>query len=375
MGNSVNQQEVKIFIDEMSETSDVNDNFLKEDCSNFLKDHGRLLLDKYFESSFVAYFVNLKEIQILNFIKNTTKYLKFEIEGDSSKNIKFTIDLIYLILQAVYKKYNNFRDLFYFAGNWYITLVQETIESTSLNEDTCTEKHLDIFPLNIIKIIVNYINEHILSNKNNDNPVKEFELKYSLIRIIFFIIFYQKSNDFLGKNYVEYFDPIKIIFEKILDKQSINKFFSFLFYGFCNGISSIFTFKTEKGIRKEDFENYVKILLNITVFFIFDINKFFFVPLKEKEFDEVCFENEYNEKIFKYLMNQVYPKEKINDIIKDYNDNYQNNFISVLEYNNQVLNEFIISFFSNYEKFNINYRKLIKIMIIYFFEVYEVNLY
>ena len=74
-------------------------------------------------------------------------------------------------------------------------------------------------------------------------------------------------------------------------------------------------------------------------------------------------------------MNQVYPKEKINDIIKDYNDNYQNNFISVLEYNNQVLNEFIISFFSNYEKFNINYRKLIKIMIIYFFEVYEVNLF
>ena len=148
-----------------------------------------------------------------------------------------------------------------------------------------------------------------------------------------------------------------------------------MFYGFCNGISSIFTFKTEKGIRKEDFENYVKILLNITVFFIFDINKFFFVPLKEKEFDEVCFENEYNEKIFKYLMNQVYPKEKINDIIKDYNDNYQNNFISVLEYNNQVLNEFIISFFSNYEKFNINYRKLIKIMIIYFFEVYEVNLF
>jgi hypothetical protein len=347
----------------MSETSNVNEQYIKEDCSRFLEVNGRFLIDKKFESSFIMYFVELKEDQMLNFLKNSTKYLKYEIESETHKNLKFTLDLINIILQAIYKKYKNLRELFSYS-------ISDLTENTNLLKED-RERVLNVFPLYIIKTVFLYINQ-LEKNKGRENVFNQFQVKSSLVKIIYYLIYYQKTNEYIGKTYVEFFDPFKILLENLLDGHDLNGFLSFIFNDFCQGIKVLLINKLEKGLKREDLENYVKFLLNILIFFIFDLNKFFFIPLREKEFDEVCFENDYNEKIFKFIINQVFPKQRITDIITNYNTSFHNMIISVVQSNTNVLNDFIISFFTNYEKFSVSYRKIIKILIIYFLEVYEV---
>ncbi len=77
MGNKLNTEKLNHFISEISETTDINESFLKQEFLSFYENVGvESTKNPLFVSCFHDNFNKLEEYQIFNFIKNLIAYIK-----------------------------------------------------------------------------------------------------------------------------------------------------------------------------------------------------------------------------------------------------------------------------------------------------------
>jgi len=138
MGNKFNTENLNNFISEISETIDINENFLKQEFYSFYEN---VSIDStkniHFITSFQENFNKLEEYQIFNFIKNLLAFMKCEyndykeqesqqgLQGQGLQNnyLKPSAEILSLIVDNIYLKFKTLRELFLKSSNYFYLIM------------------------------------------------------------------------------------------------------------------------------------------------------------------------------------------------------------------------------------------------------------
>ena len=212
------------------------------------------------------------------------------------------------------------------------------------------------------------------------------------ISILYDILFYQKANEITSKNYLEYIDIFKFVIIHYItenEKNYLDKFINKLIYSCYNFITNkgfIFSDKENLSFINSFFEKNTKELENFICFnfyiflwFCIDVNKFLFKSTlgdekNNQNTNEFYFEDDYNEKIYVFIM-RVFSqndKETFLAIIKKYNKTFQLAIKTTILENIKTFKEFLPYFYLNIDNFSYKFKILVKMMIIYILEFDQV---
>jgi hypothetical protein len=380
MGNKIDTIKIKQNIGEISETSDVNESFLKTEFKTLYElINSNIKNNNDLQKVFIDIFSELNEDSIINFSKNLINYLQIQLI-ENVTTINLSLDLLLLILEVIYTKHKNLREIF----SYTITKISEKYNKNDFKEDetnnTINTAIREAFPFNVLIFAVDLVtnDEFFIKETNFKSDIEKLEISRKLIKIIYYIAYFQKNNDISTKTFIEFFDPFKIllsctnIFSKLTVNKLIVKLFLIVFANFTNYVN----YEIDPNITRQDFEEYIKLSFHLLIWFCYDINKFFFREVNTNESVEFYFENEFNRKFFSFLTAYILNIKEDNTIIKivdNYNKFYSECLIAVILYNNHLFKSFVNNFFSNYEKFNVSFKTNVKFFLIYLFEINPVK--
>ena len=282
------------------------------------------------------------------------------------------------------KDHKDFKD---HKENTDTTLLNSGSPSSSSNlSNLVTKENIDsVFPINILKFVIALYNDDEFHHKTYTNPVDLYEFNKVLLQIIFNILNYQKFHYHYDKNFIEYFDLSKFFLSSdlIVSEEIFKRFMNKLFINITSFFKAHINNFLDLHIIKKDYESYLFINVQIFLSLIYDYNKQFFTNVKEKEYDELFFETEFNEKAYKFINSyllKINPSTSsststnsntnIIEAIKNYNIFFKEILISIIQYSSKNFIDFINLFLDNYEKIVQTFQIFVKILIIYFFEIY-----
>jgi hypothetical protein len=373
MGNKIEPVKVKQFVTEISETTEITETFLKSEFRSLYDSLGKDI--RYNQEFMKVLKENILELDldsIIKFIKNLIVYLNLLIKENTLQDTKNTLDILLLLIDSLFEKEKNFRQIFIQSIN--------SIINKDPDDEEIKEIFVNTFPFNVVYLCIDlYTNQEIFINFNftNSSENEPFEISYLLSKILFNLIYFQKNNEQVSKSYVEHFDSFKFFLscEKIFSKEKIEKFIANLFFTFSMNFNKMIK---NYGNKKDSTENFSIINFYLFLWFCYDYNKFFFSEctkdILNNEVTEIFFENEFNEKVFNLIQNILFSENKMNivQVINNYNNLYSEIISNTVLYNTNVFKEFIYNFFENYEKFGSSFKLSVKVLLIYIFETIQV---
>lgn len=295
--------------------------------------------------------LDMKEEYILNIIDNTVKYTEAHL--DNSSNIRFSIELLSLLVDSIYNRFGNLRDL--------LTV------SFSILKDRFT------FPFNVLNLCISiYSNDNFFQNKDVfKNHIEVFEINNLLAKIIYNIIFYQKYNKTLSKHCVEYLDVFKLyLSSNAIDNETVYKFIVGLFLNVFINFKNLTDDILDPNIPIKRLESYIVHNFYLLLWFCVDVNKFFFP--ENIDVAEYKYENEYNKLVDDITKNIFHKEESITSVISSSNKFYYDSIKNILLYNTHIVRNFILTFFNNEDNLTSHFRNATKMILIYFFELNQV---
>lgn len=370
MGNKIEPSKVKQFVNEISETTEITETFLKSEFRNLYDSLGKdIRFNHEFMHNLKASVLELDLESIFKFIKNLIAYINIIIRENSLQDTKNTLDILLILIESLYEKEKNLREIF--------TQSFSSIIDKDPDEEEISETFMNTFPFNVVYLCIDlYTNQEIFIKFNFTNSAENepFEISYLLSKIIFNLIYFQKNNEQQTKSYVEHFDSFKFFLasEKIFSKEKSEKFIENLFFTFLRNFNDMI--KNNRS-KKDQIENFSVINFYLFIWFCYDLNKFFFSESLNNEATDIYFENEFNEKVFSIVQNFLpYSSSKMNivQVIGKYNSQYSEIINHTVLYNLNIFKEFVYNFFENYEKFSISFKFSGKVLIIYIFENIQV---
>jgi len=406
---------------------------------------------KELERVVVEIILELNDESILNFLQNLVEFMYIckkenfinddkRNTGKNHDNIYFSFHLMQLIIDSNSK---NFHELILFSlENFYLNKFSNCVDfndillesdhritSYDCEADTKNFMHINLtFPINIINICMEYYIELLEVLENLD-----FELLQIITNILSYFLNFNKCV-LTNKNFVEFIDPFKFFFyidrsftQNLNTSQTVNSGKSF--FNFINKLVFMFLkhvneyFIDNKSERNECF---ILETFELLMWFCFDVNKFFFFrknvgsdimlggenlkinpqssfvidPDKvdeqitqkensniEKVENEYFFENNFNEKVFKFLsdnykfklgmLSNIKTNPEIEiffspiQIVEDYNNLISETIHSTFLNNPNLFKDFVFNYFNNYwsnQKFNQRFKTCVKVFLIYLFE-------
>jgi hypothetical protein len=375
MGNKIEPVKVKQFVTEISETSEITETFLKSEFRSIYDSLGKNnRLNQEFMKNLKQTLIELDLESIFIFIKNLIAYIHIILKENLFQDTKNTLDILLLLIDYLYEKEKNLREIFIQSFN--------SIIINDPDDDEIKEVFKNTFPFNVVYLCIDlYTNEEIFTKFNLTNSFEneQFEISYLLSKILFNLIYFQKTNEQVSQSYVEHFDSFKFFFlsEKIFPKEKFVKFIDTLFFTFLRNFNYMIK---NNGSNKDQIENFSIINFYLFIWFSYDLNKFFFSECSKdilnNEVTDIYFENEFNEKVFsiieKILFSDTTCKINIVQVINEYNIRYSEIINDTVIYNLNTFKEFLHNFFENYEKFSFSFKFSVKVLIIYIFETVQV---
>jgi hypothetical protein len=298
----------------------------------------------------------MKEEYLLNLIDNTVKYV--ETNQESSTSLKFSVELLSLLIDCVYHRYGNLRNLL-------------VLSISFLNFTHDVDRIRDIFPFNVLSLSINlYSNENFFQNKDVfKNHIDIFEVANSLSKIIYNIIYYQKNNQTIAQHCVEHLDVFKLYFSSdAIDNEVVYKFMVGLFLNVFINFKNLTDDILDPNIPKKLLESYIVHNFYLLLWFCVDVNKFFFV----EDDGEYNFENEFNQAVYTLSKNILHKNKSLSVVVKSSNKFYSDSLKNILLYNTHIVRNFILTFFNNEDTLTVNFRNSAKMILIYFFELNQV---
>jgi hypothetical protein len=393
MGNKVDAPKVRQFITEISETTEISENFLKSEFKNLLDNINNIQTGKIsgqIKPILEEILSDLNTEAILNFIQNLIEYLKYEISD--IKNFKICLELLEIILNSIYLANQNLRDFLIFSINKclnkYNSFDKARISENKLN---CLKK---CFPVNLIIFLVDLIIDEEFFEKKSlfQNEVEKFEVKLLLTKILYNTVYFQRVHNVQGKNYIDYLDICKTFFTSyIFSEFKFNKFLSQLF---SNSIVQFLNYYRNKEKLDKNHFSFMRLNSVILFWFCVDINKFFFSDLAKSanalpKNSEFYFDNEFNEKVFQFSLKFLIQEEEVKNLettspqlnpsysyfefINQYNLQHKKHFKLIIQNYSTAIKDAINQFYINYDKIPHNLTELGKIFILYSFETNTVS--
>ena len=209
--------------------------------------------------------------------------------------------------------------------------------------------------------------------------VDKFDFTYRLMNIIFCIVHICDSNfEKSSLSSIEFLDTIKLFLflqtEKnfFISLENQKKFLLKLYNTSIHNFETLVNNKVNPIIDKKKFEKFIFMNIYLFWYLLCDRNKNILIDINSKNIDNNKVKNTFNIKSIAILkkMCDINNEQGVNDLIKKYNNYFNDIILKELEKTNDKFMIFIQNVYTNISYLSEIAQNLIKIIILYIFEIY-----
>ena len=374
-GKKLNKTLVESYIFAISIKDNIEE--LKEIFENLLPN---IPLDNYYSIDvYNELFSEFDYDQINNFSNNLCKKIEEKMK-DNLEQLNYCTELLLNFTVSIFVKFNTVRELITKSYN----IIIENKKNENLNKILSKS-----FPFNIFILCVNAItNEEFFFRKDIfQKEVDKFDFTYRLMNIIFCIVHICDSNfEKSAKSSIEFFDPFKLFLflqeEKnkkniFISQENQKKFLIKLYNTSIHNFETLVNNKINPIIDKKKFEKFIFMNIYMLWYLLCDRNKNILNDMNSNNIYNTKVKNTFNIKTISILkkiceINDININEEqgVNEVIKKYNNFFNKIILEELEKTNDIFMVFIQNVYTNIYYLSDIAKNLIKIIILYIFEIY-----
>ena len=291
---------------------------------------------------------------------------------DNLEQLNYCTELLLNFTVSIFVKYNTVRELMTKTYN----IISEKNNNESINSILSKS-----FPFNVFISCVNAItNEEFFFRKDIfQKEVDKFDFTYRLMNIIFCIVHICDSNfEKSSLSSIEFLDTIKLFLflqtEKnfFISLENQKKFLLKLYNTSIHNFETLVNNKVNPIIDKKKFEKFIFMNIYLFWYLLCDRNKNILIDINSKNIDNNKVKNTFNIKSIAILkkMCDINNEQGVNDLIKKYNNYFNDIILKELEKTNDKFMIFIQNVYTNISYLSEIAQNLIKIIILYIFEIY-----
>ena len=291
---------------------------------------------------------------------------------DNLEQLNYCTELLLNFTVSIFVKYNTVRELMTKTYN----IISEKNNKESINSILSKS-----FPFNVFISCVNAItNEEFFFRKDIfQKEVDKFDFTYRLMNIIFCIVHICDSNfEKSSLSSIEFLDTIKLFLflqtEKnfFISLENQKKFLLKLYNTSIHNFETLVNNKVNPIIDKKKFEKFIFMNIYLFWYLLCDRNKNILIDINSKNIDNNKVKNTFNIKSIAILkkMCDINNEQGVNDLIKKYNNYFNDIILKELEKTNDKFMIFIQNVYTNISYLSEIAQNLIKIIILYIFEIY-----
>ena len=297
---------------------------------------------------------------------------------DNLDQLNYCTELLLNFTVSIFVKYNTVREL--------ITKSYNNILENKNNEDI----NLIIsksFPFNVFILCINAItNEEFFFRKDIfQKEVDKFDFTYRLMNIIFCIVHICDSNfEKSSQSSIEFLDTIKLFLflqnEKniFITQENQKKFLIKLYNTSIHNFETLVNNKINPIIDKKKFEKFIFMNIYLFWYLLCDRNKNILIDMNSNNIDNNKVRNTFNIKTISIIkkiceikdINDTKKEQGVFEIIEKYNNYFNKIIFEELEKSNDKFMLFIQNVYMNLYYLSDIAQNLIKIIILYIFEIY-----
>ena len=324
-------------------------------------------LDNYYSiDTYNELFSEFDYEQINIFSNNICKLIEQKMQ-EKLGQLNYSTELLLNFTVSIFVKFNTVREL--------ITKTYNLILDKN-NDITITLSKS--FPFNIFILCVNALtNEQFFFRQDIfQKEVDKFDFTYRLMNIMFCIVHICDSNfEKSSQSSIEFLDTIKLFLlnskkDLFISQENQKKFLIKLYNTSIHNFETLVNNKINPIIDKKKFEKFIFMNIYLLWYLLCDRNKNILIDLNSN-FETKC-KNTFNIKTISILKKlcDIKNENEVNDIIKNYNNFYIDIILKELEKTNDIFMIFIQNFYTNIYYLSEIAQNLIKIIILYVFEIY-----
>ena len=323
-------------------------------------------LDNYYSiDAYNELFSEFDYEQINTFSNNICLLIEQKMK-EKLNQLNYCAELLLNFTVSIFVKYNTVRELITKSYNNILDKNNDIINTISKS-----------FPFNIFILCVNSItNEEFFFRQDIfQREVDKFDFSYRLMNIMFCIVHICDSNfEKSSQASIEFIDTIKLFLlntkkDLFIDQEKQKKFLIKLYNTSIHNFETLVNNKINPIYDKKKFEKFIFFNIYLLWYILFDPNR---NVLNDININETKAKNTFNIKTFSILKKllEIEDEKDINNKVKEYNDFFGIIIREELEKSNDKFMVFIHNFYLNISYLSEVAQNLIKIIILYVFEIY-----
>ena len=323
-------------------------------------------LDNYYSiDAYNELFSEFDYEQINTFSNNICLLIEQKMK-EKLNQLNYCAELLLNFTVSIFVKYNTVRELITKSYNNILDKNNDIINTISKS-----------FPFNIFILCVNSItNEEFFFRQDIfQREVDKFDFSYRLMNIMFCIVHICDSNfEKSSQASIEFIDTIKLFLlntkkDLFIDQEKQKKFLIKLYNTSIHNFETLVNNKINPIYDKKKFEKFIFFNIYLLWYILFDPNR---NVLNDININETKAKNTFNIKTFSIIKKllEIKDEKDINTKVKEYNDFFGIIIREELEKSNDKFMVFIHNFYLNISYLSEVAQNLIKIIILYAFEIY-----
>ena len=323
-------------------------------------------LDNYYSiDAYNDLFSEFDYEQINTFSNNICLLIEQKMK-EKLNQLNYCAELLLNFTVSIFVKFNTVRELITKSYNNILDKNNDIINTISKS-----------FPFNIFILCVNSItNEEFFFRQDIfQREVDKFDFSYRLMNIMFCIVHICDSNfEKSSQASIEFIDTIKLFLlntkkDLFIDQEKQKKFLIKLYNTSIHNFETLVNNKINPIYDKKKFEKFIFFNIYLLWYILFDPNR---NVLNDININETKAKNTFNIKTFSIIKKllEIKDEKDINNKVKEYNDFFGIIIREELEKSNDKFMVFIHNFYLNISYLSEVAQNLIKIIILYVFEIY-----
>ena len=323
-------------------------------------------LDNYYSIDAYNELFSEFDYEQINVFSNNICLLMEQKMKEKLNQVNYCAELLLNFTVSIFVKYNTVRELITKSYNNILDKNNDIISTISKS-----------FPFNVFILCINSItNEDFFFRQDIfQREVDKFDFSYRLMNILFCIV-HICDSDFKKSSQasIEFIDTIKLFLlntkkDLFISQEKQKKFLIKLYNTSIHNFETLVNNKINPIIDKKKFEKFIFFNIYLLWYILFDRNR---NVLNDINMNESKTKNTFNIKTFT-IINKLFElkdDKEVNGTIKTYNDLFGIVIREELEKTNDKFMIFIQNFYLNISYLSEIAQNLIKIIILYVFEIY-----
>ena len=324
-------------------------------------------LDNYYSiDTYNELFSEFDYEQINVFSNNICKLIEQKMQ-EKLGQLNYSTELLLNFTVSIFVKFNTVREIITKTYNLILDKNNDIIITLSKS-----------FPFNIFILCVNALtNEQFFFRQDIfQKEVDKFDFTYRLMNIMFCIVHICDSNfEKSSQSSIEFLDTIKLFLlnskkDLFISQENQQKFLIKLYNTSIHNFETLVNNKINPIIDKKKFEKFIFMNIYLLWYLLCDRNKNILLDLNSPF--ETKSKNTFNIKTISIIKKlcEIKNEKEVNDIVVNYNNFYIDIILKELEKTNDIFMIFIQNFYTNIYYLSEIAQNLIKIIILYVFEIY-----